>query len=335
MKKAVLLVFFNRLHNVQKVFEQIRLAKPPRLYLASDGPRTNVTHEREMVEQIREYILNHIDWDCEVKTRFLEINSGGCAYGVSGAVTWFFENEQDGIILEDDCVPSQSFFPYCEELLDKYKNNKKIWHITGYGYYQDSKSQETYYFAKIQHCWGWASWADRWKYFSLDLTNWDDKNIKNFSHHRVVQTFMKDLLGHLRVSNPKETWAWPWAFWIVAHNGYCINPYKNLITNIGVEGEHYGEKDKDNSHSLNTNTFEINTIVHPKTVCYNTKAIDHIYKYHYGIDLHPFWGWDCSDNASRFFLLGIPVIRIKKRPDKTTIDLFNIRIWNIKKKDLK
>jgi len=134
MKKAVLLVFFNRLDNLKKVFEQVRIAQPPRLYLASDGPRDNKVGEKEKVEGIRKWVLDHVDWKCDVKTRFLDKNSGGCAYGVSGAVTWFFENEKDGIILEDDCVPSQSFFPYCEELLDKYKDNKKVWHITGYAY---------------------------------------------------------------------------------------------------------------------------------------------------------------------------------------------------------
>lgn len=330
MKKAVLLVFFNRLQNVQKVFEQIRLARPPRLYLASDGARENVSGEKEKVEEIRKWILEHIDWECDVKTRFLEKNSGGCAYGVSGAVTWFFENEQDGIILEDDCVPSQSFFPYCEELLDKYKDNKKVWHITGYGYYQDPNAQETYYFAKIQHCWGWASWADRWKHFSLDLTNYDEKNIKNFSRHHVVRKFMKRLLRRLRNSNPKETWAWPWSFWVVANNGYCINPYKNLITNIGVEGEHYGEKDKDSSHSLNTHAFEIDTMVHPKTVRYNTKAIDYIYKYHYGIGIHKFFGLERNNKngyqEKRFNIFTLPIIKIKKYSDRKKVYFFGIRL---------
>ena len=330
MKKAVLLIFFNRLYNVQKVFEQIRLAKPPRLYLASDGPRTNVNGEKEIVQEIREWILNRIDWECDVKTRFLDKNSGGCAYGVPAAITWFFENEQDGIILEDDCVPSQSFFPYCEELLDKYKHSKKIWHITGYGYYKDPKAKETYYFAKIQHCWGWASWANRWKYFSLDLTNWDEKNIKKFSRYHSVQKFMKSLLYRLRASNPKDTWAWPWSFWIVAHGGYCINPYKNLISNVGVTGEHYGEENKDDSHSLNTNSFEIDTIIHPKKIHYNMKAINYIYKYHYGINIKTFFGYESTDKArykeKKFIIFWLPMLKIKEYKNRSKFYIFGIRV---------
>ena len=189
MKKAVLFVTFNRLDYVKETFEQIRIAKPPRFYIASDGPREGVEGEAQKVQEVRDYILSNIDWDCEVKTRFLDKNSGGCAYGVSGAVTWFFENEKDGIILEDDCVPSQSFFPYCEELLDKYKDDKRVWHIAGDAPIDNVDIEESYYFAKIQHCWGWASWADRWKHFKLDISDYDRKDLKKFSNRKEVQKY--------------------------------------------------------------------------------------------------------------------------------------------------
>lgn len=283
MKKAVLLVSFNRIDNLTKVFEAIRKAQPPRLYLASDGPREKVVGEKEKIAHIREWLLSNIDWKCEVKTRFLEKNSGGCAYGVSGAVTWFFENEKDGIVLEDDCVPSQSFFKYCEELLNKYKDNKKIWHITGYGYYHDKHAKETYYFSKIEHCWGWASWADRWAHFKLDLSDYDVNNIKKFSNRKIVQQWALRLLNNIRNSEHKDTWAWPWSFCIVGHGGYCINPYKNLVSNIGIsEGEHY-KGQKDNTNSLGTDSYELDKIIHPKKIAYNMKAVNYIYDYHYGV----------------------------------------------------
>ena len=288
MKKPVLLISFNRLDYVQKVFEQIRKAKPPRLYLASDGPREDKEGEKENVEAVRNWLLNNIDWECEVKTRFLETNSGGCAYGVSGAVTWFFNNEEDGIILEDDCLPSLSFFKYCEELLDKYKDEKKVWHITGYGYYKDDKAKETYYFSKIQHCWGWANWADRWKYYNLDLDGYNENDINKLSNKLEVRSYLKRIFNILKNSKHKDSWDWQWSFIIGAHNGYCINPYKNLVSNIGTTGgEHYnGEEDP--THSLNTKTFEIEKIIHPKKIKYNWKAINYIYKYHYVIQKTPF-----------------------------------------------
>lgn len=283
MKKAVLFVTFNRLDVVQKVFEQIRKAKPPRLYVASDGPRKNVPEDVDKINTVRKWILDNIDWDCDIKTRFLDTNSGGCAFGISQAVTWFFENEKDGIILEDDCVPDLSFFSYCEELLDKYENEKKVWHITGYGYYTDNNAKESYYFAKIQHCWGWATWADRWKHFTLDLKDYDIKNIKKFSKRYAVQKRMKSTLKRLQGEN-NNTWAWPWTFIIVANDGYCINPYKNLVSNIGDFGVHYcGD---DDSNSLNTKTYHLDKIIHPNKIEYNEKAIDYIYTHHYGIYRH-------------------------------------------------
>ena len=120
MNKPVLFIVFNRFDTAQKVFEQIRLAQPPRLYIASDGARENVENEKTIVENIRKWILENIDWDCEVKTLFREKNLG-CDINISKAISTFFENETDGIILEDDCLPSQSFFKYCEMALDKYK----------------------------------------------------------------------------------------------------------------------------------------------------------------------------------------------------------------------
>lgn len=109
MNTAILLLTFNRLDYLVSVFDVTAKAKPKRLYLASDGPRCDKHGEAEKVQEVRNYLLDNINWDCEVKTRFLEKNSGGCANGVSGAITWFFKNEEQGIILEDDCLPSQSF----------------------------------------------------------------------------------------------------------------------------------------------------------------------------------------------------------------------------------
>ncbi len=279
MKKAILFLTFNRLDYVKETFEQIRIAQPPRFYIASDGPREGVEGETQKVQEVRDYILNNIDWDCEVKTRFLDKNSGGCAYGVSGAVTWFFENEDDGIILEDDCVPSQSFFPYCEELLDKYKNDKQVWHIAGDAPIDNVNIKESYYFAKIQHCWGWASWADRWKYFKLDMTDYDRKDLKKFSKRKDVQEYWENILIGLQ-EHRIDSWAYPWTFWIVANDGYCINPVKNLISNIGYTGEHYS---CESSPLLCKKTFDLENLIHPKKIKFNKKAIDRIYTEAFGI----------------------------------------------------
>lgn len=127
--KAVLFTIFKRYEVTERVFEAIRNVQPPRLYIAADGPRENVKDEKEKCLKTRE-IIKKIDWDCEVKTLFRE-NNLGCAIAMSEAITWFFDNEEDGIILEDDCLPNESFFYYCEELLDYYKDNENIMSICG------------------------------------------------------------------------------------------------------------------------------------------------------------------------------------------------------------
>ena len=274
MKKAVLFIIFNRLDYAKKVFEQIQIAKPPKLYIASDGAREYKTGELEQVENVRKWVLENINWDCEVKTRFLEKNSGSAGRGVSAAINWFFEYEKDGIIFEEDCVPNQSFFPYCEELLDKYKDDKRIWHIAGDAVYEDLKAKETYYFAKIPHIWGWATWADRWKHYKFDLNDYNEENIKKFSKRNEVQEYWLDILNKMK-KHEIDTWDYQWTFWIVANDGLCINPYKNLINNIGNLGVHY---ETDNDPRLNRKTYNIDEIIHPKKIIFNEKIIDKIYK---------------------------------------------------------
>ena len=122
LNTAVLFLVFNRLKTTKQVFKAIRKAKPPRLYIAADGARIDQKDESKKVIEVREYISSNIDWECEVKTLFRERNHG-CKLAVSEAIDWFFENEEMGIILEDDCLPSQSFFWFCEELLEKFKND--------------------------------------------------------------------------------------------------------------------------------------------------------------------------------------------------------------------
>lgn len=284
MKKPILFLIFNRLDSTQKVFEQIKIAKPPKLYLASDGPRASTSGEDETVNAVRKWVLENIDWDCDVKTLFREENLG-CGKAVSGAITWFFSQEESGIILEDDCLPEQSFFRYCEELLDYYKDDKRIWHITGdnpLGIYENGNA--SYYFAKIQHCWGWASWADRWKYYNFDLKNYDKKYIKNFSKNIFVKRYWLNILKMMQ-NDEIDTWDYQWAFEIIKHSGLCINPCKNLISNIGYTGTHF-----DNTYispQINKKTYPMDEkIIHPE-IKFNEQAINMIYVDVLGIKKYP------------------------------------------------
>jgi len=232
LKTPVLFLIFNRLETTKKVFEEIRKAKPPRLYIASDGPREHKVGESEKVKAVRDYVLNNIDWNCEVKTLFREKNLG-CGRAVSGAITWFFENEEMGIILEDDCVPSQSFFWFCEELLNRYKDDMRIWHIGGCNFQDCKKRGEgDYYFSALNHVWGWASWANRWKYYDFELKNInDDRFIENYWGGPALKYWKKIFwtMKNLEI----DAWDYQWTFTMWYYKGLAILPNVNLVSNIG------------------------------------------------------------------------------------------------------
>ncbi len=269
----VLFVIFNRPDTTQKVFNAIRQAKPKQLFVAADGPREGKEGEKEKCEQVRE-IIEQIDWDCEVKTLFRDKNLG-CKIAVSSAIDWFFENVEEGIILEDDCLPSQSFFWFCQELLEYYRNDTRIMHISGDNFQFGRKRGEgTYYFSKYAHVWGWATWKTAWKYFDVNMESFKkfktENQIENiFKINQQKKYWMKILQ---RIYNNKiNTWDYQWTYTCFANNGFCIMPNDNLVSNIGfdVQSTHtQGE----NSIFSKMKTEEITEIIHPEFVLADQEA---------------------------------------------------------------
>jgi hypothetical protein len=173
--KPVLFLTFNRPDTTQQVFSRIRQAQPPRLYVAGDGPRPEQSNEAEICEIVRS-IATNVDWDCEVKTLFRDHNFG-CRLAVSQAISWFFENEPEGIILEDDCLPSQSFFWFCQELLEDFRNDKQVGAICGfYSNELDYKPSASYFFSRYMRVWGWAGWRRTFEEYDSHLKNQMEKN---------------------------------------------------------------------------------------------------------------------------------------------------------------
>ena len=164
----VLFLIFNRPETTIQVFSAIKKAQPNRLYIAADGPRPEYPDEVNHCK-IARTIATNVDWDCEVKTLFRDQNLG-CRLAVSQAIDWFFEQEPEGIILEDDCLPNQSFFWFCKELLEKYRNETRIMHIGGTNFqFGKNRTNYSYYFSRYAHIWGWASWRREWKYYDEKL----------------------------------------------------------------------------------------------------------------------------------------------------------------------
>ncbi|MCL2629388.1 MAG: nucleotide-diphospho-sugar transferase [Alphaproteobacteria bacterium] len=235
MKTPVLFLIFNRLDYTKQSFEQIRTAKPARLYIAADGPRADKIGEDKIVREVRDWVLNNIDWKCKVSTLFRDKNLG-CGRAISEAITWFFKNEECGIILEDDIVPSQSFFSFCEEALERYKDNKKVWTVSGCQFDSGLDKEQDYGFSRFFMCWGWATWRDRWSKFDWHL-NWDEKFIDKFTDDKNIRLGLKTIFR--RHKKGCNTWAWKMQFLVMKNNGLNVQPAYNLVTNIGADGRGY------------------------------------------------------------------------------------------------
>jgi len=259
LNTAVLFLVFNRLNTTEQVFEAIREAKPPRLYIAADGARPNIEGEAEKIEAVRDYIIQNIDWECEVKTLFRDENLG-CKYAVSDAITWFFENEAQGIILEDDCLPSQSFFWYCEDLLEQYKNDQRIFLISGYNNQNPWKIEDESYFFSNYGIWGWASWSRAWKHYDVDM-----KDIHEFMRKNNFVNLLGKTQGLQRqkmifdsiIIKDINSWAYQWGYARHKNNGLACVPSMSLIENIG-----FGE-DATNTSGVNTDNVSKHEISFP------------------------------------------------------------------------
>ncbi len=232
----VLLITFNRPDTTLKILEAIKAVKPRKLFVSSDGPRPNRPDDLKNVNDVRALISQFVDWDCEVITLYREKNVG-CKLGVSGAITWFFENVEAGIILEDDCLPVTSFFYYCQELLQKYKSNSEVMMISGdfFGKPTAEKNQSSYYFTTHFHIWGWASWRRAWQKYDIKMTQWPEAKAsleaKLHFDSRIWNSYSNSMQ---RVFEQKvDTWDFQWVYTCWINNGLAICPTVNLISNIG------------------------------------------------------------------------------------------------------
>jgi len=248
----ILFIIFNRPDVTKRVFNAIRAAKPKCLYIAGDGARQSKAGEAELVMETRK-IAEQVDWECEVKTLFQEENLG-CGKGVSTAISWFFENEEMGIILEDDCLPNKSFFRYCGELLERYKNNDSIGIISGDNFQKGRKwGKSSYYFSDIMNMWGWATWANRWKDFKLDVNELNENLVLSEIDRRFPEAFIagqwKEVYYKMK-EHRIDTWDYQFYFSQLAKKRIFIDPNVNLISNIG-----FGN---DATHTVNTQDANAN-----------------------------------------------------------------------------
>lgn len=265
----VLFLIFNRPEITREAFNNIKIVKPKYFFIAADGPRNNSPEDSLLCEQTRK-IVDEIDWDCEVKTLFREKNLG-LRMAVSGAITWFFEHVEQGIILEDDICPSKSFFSFATEMLNKYKYDQRIFAISGTNYHNISDEIDgSYYFSKYPSSHGWATWKRSWKLYD-DFTGWE--KIKNSSRinllfpDKVEKEFWTSIFDKVK-QKKIDSWAYIWNYSCFMNSGLNIIPRKNLVKNIG-HGETATHTKSKRSSVFTLGTYEINEISHPSAIIRN------------------------------------------------------------------
>jgi len=238
MSEPILLMGFNRPELLTRVIDAVRQAAPERVYLAVDGPRVDRPGEGEVVQATRD-LAKQLDWGCAVETLFHPENLG-CGRGVSTAVSWFFDHEERGIVLEDDLVPAPSFFPYCTELLDRYEADDRVFAISGCNYVPRgaiSRPKDAYRFSRVPHIWGWATWRRSWSRYSWDISGWR----KTLPPGRLYRAAGRSMMGtaywwstyELMARHQIDTWDAQLVFAAMSGGGLTATPNVNLVENIG------------------------------------------------------------------------------------------------------
>lgn len=236
----ILFIIFNRPDTTARVFEEIRKVRPARLFVAADAPRYPIKAEVDACAAALK-IATNIDWECELHVLMQERNLG-VGRGGAAAITWFFQQVEAGIILEDDCVPSEQFFEFCAQGLIKFKDDASVMMIAGTNYLLGRyATQAGYYLSRFYPIWGWATWRRAWALYDFDISHWEEELI-----YKRLRTFFSNKLLALRwakifddIKNKRlEAWDVQWVFACVKNHGYTLTAPFNMISNIGINGGH-------------------------------------------------------------------------------------------------
>jgi hypothetical protein len=274
LKTPVAFFIFSRPDNTKKVFETIRQAKPPKLFVIADGPRADREGEAEKCDVTRS-IINSVDWDCEVLKNYSDVNMGMKLRQASG-FNWVFDNVEEAIFLEDDTLPHPSFFRYCEELLDYYRDDQRIMTISGNNFqFGRKRTDYSYYFSRYQNTWGWASWRRAWKYYDIEMKLWPKIREMNFLRDFLVDPETVKVWNWVFDSTYNEeisTWDFQWTLTCWLQSGLNITPNVNLISNLGFGPEATYTKNADSQlANIPMEAIEL-PLQHPPFVIRNAQA---------------------------------------------------------------
>lgn len=280
----LLLITWRRPDTLRKVIDAIRPVSPTLIYVACDGPRTERPNEVEAVAATRWVIDNEINWPCQIERLYFESNQG-CSIGPIQAISWFFEQVEEGIILEDDCVPHPDFFAYCAALLERYKLDQRVWCISGNCYLNfHPVTSADYFFSRYTLTWGWATWKDRWQHYNSHLVCWPSLRnsglFQQLFEDRYEAAYWAEIFERTyRREEPITWWDYQWFYAALSRGALTATPVRNLVSNIG-----FGEGA---THTLNPDTpiqpaLPLGPITHPEFVLRHRDADTYTYAHLYG-----------------------------------------------------
>ena len=232
MDAPVLLIIYRRPELTARVFEAIAAARPARLFVAADG----AAHPREAEAcAAARRVASAVTWPCELVTDFAEQNLG-CRRRVSSALDWFFGACESGIVLEDDCLPAPDFFRFCDALLERYRDDQRIVHISGESYRRRCRSEPSYYFSKYALIWGWATWRRAWRSYDLELRSWPELQRASGGlalYDTIDECRYWEAAFQQAQDDRLSTWDYAWIYACLTQ-GLSIHPSVNLVRNIGT-----------------------------------------------------------------------------------------------------
>ena len=232
MNTPVLLIIYKRPELTRRALALIAAAKPSRLFVAADGPRNAA--EADACHAARQAVTEFAG-ECEVQTNYSDSNLG-CGIRVHTAISWAFTMTEELVILEDDCVPNTSFFRFCDELLERYRHDERVMHISGDNFVGPPQTPYSYYFSKYTHAWGWATWKRAWAHFDWTMARWPQLKAAAIVEHWCPDTYEQrywtDIFDKMHGGVP-DVWDYMWMFACWSQSGLTILPSINLVRNEG------------------------------------------------------------------------------------------------------
>jgi hypothetical protein len=238
LETPVALIVFNRPDTAKRVFDAVATVQPKRLFLISDGPRPDRAGEADRCAEVRQ-IVSRIDWPCQVETDFATKNIG-CRPRIISGINWVFSQVEEAIILEDDCVPAPSFFPYCAEMLARHRNDTQVAFVSGFNPLEKLFPFEFSYYYSLPttfSIWGWATWRRAWQAFDEHLQTWPEvrqAGLLNliFPDKKVV-SYWTHVFDEMHAGTGPSAWDYQWIYACWTRNWLNVFPRRNLIHNVG------------------------------------------------------------------------------------------------------